>query len=157
MQLVKWFFACILCLVAAAVQAVPVLIWTAEVNQRGAANLTRQLQNTVLVAPTDQARQLTPTQAYGGQAWEWSESRFKSAGQQPLTHLDEGQRWVARSQLVFPASNTSGAAFSAENGPGLYLLWPVHRLDYVHMSYRVNQGMWHTLSAGDRIPMRKWE
>ena len=33
----------------------------------------------------------------------------------------------------------------------------MHRLDYVHMSYRVNQGMWYTLSAGDRIPMRKWE
>ena len=159
----QWIAAMLCWLCLASAHAVPKLEWTAEMDARGFAYLSRKLENTVVQMPADGA--MGHAQAFGAKAWEWEAARFKPAQQQPLTFLYEGQRWVARAQLVFPASSPAsatakgaelGAIVSAEYGPDLYLLWPLHRLDYLHLSYRVNQGAWHTLSAGDRIPMNQW-
>jgi GGDEF domain-containing protein len=79
------------------------------------------------------------------QIWRWSSQRFSSRDQTEPVRIRSGERYVGRLSIV---------SVQAANDANLTIGMP--RLDAVHVSYRVNEGAWVTLSAGDTVAMNRW-
>lgn len=85
-------------------------------------------------------------QAYNPQeVWGWPQDLFVRSNGQNNIALTEGQRFVARMELL-----------SADPSDGLYLNFKMPRLDAVHVAYRYGDGPWIQKSAGDTLPMQTW-
>jgi GGDEF domain-containing protein len=77
--------------------------------------------------------------------WSWPQTLFVFNPLSAKQVLGQGQRFVARLELV-----------SASSGPDINLTFKMPRLDAVHVAYRYDDGVWVQASAGDTIPMAKW-
>ena len=152
--LAMFFMAC------QAAQAVPVIAWGEQESARGFANLKDRWHSSLLAADAQGLPEGDSLdKPLAGWVWALDDALFKTPQQLKLTQLAPGERWVSRVQLRFsePKNPESIAHFAGSLGyDQLLLLWPLHRLDRIHVSYRINAGPWHSHSAGDLMPMDTW-
>jgi GGDEF domain-containing protein len=77
--------------------------------------------------------------------WSLPDAQFTTTAQPERTRLTQGQRYVARMNMV-----------SSGFGANINLSFLMPRLDAVHLAYRYDQDPWVVASAGDTIAMNDW-
>jgi GGDEF domain-containing protein len=79
------------------------------------------------------------------QIWRWPAQRFSSRETTEPMAIRSSERYVGRVSIV--SQQTMG---------DVNLTIEMPRLDAAHLSYRVNDGAWTTLAAGDTLAMNRW-
>jgi GGDEF domain-containing protein len=132
-----------------AASAVPQIDWTEQINAA-----SRPGQRSAVSVDLRKVWEITRVAgAFGSnaefsdpnQVWNWSPKQFSTRVEKSFYALKQGERLVARIQLL-----------SEKSGTELNLSMQMPRLDAAHVSYRYNSGPWTTLSAGDTLAMSNW-
>ena len=136
-----WFAITLLCLGMSAALAVPLLDISKQ-NTRFVNTDLRAFWQTAQLASTNSMA--LPSALQAADVWSWADSQFNTPPIDAI-ELKAGERLVSRLTLQVTSGRNK-----------LVITLPMTRLDYVHLSYRYDDGPWVPTASGDQTPMAQW-